>query len=82
MFSLDAPRVVAEALKGRRGHADEEEGLLADDNRARFTARIDGQHVVTPGMEIELAVDPARLHFFDPASGAVLGRAARAPAAV
>ena len=81
MFSLDAPRVVAEALKGVED-MDEEEGLLADDNRARFTARIDGQHVVTPGMEIELAVDPARLHFFDPASGAVLGRAARAPAAV
>ena len=81
MFSLDAPRVVAEALKGAED-MDEEEGLLADDNRARFTARIDGQHVVTPGMEIELAVDPARLHFFDPASGAVLGRAARAPAAV
>jgi len=80
MFSLDAPRVVAEALKGVED-MDEEEGLLADDNRARFTARIDGQHVVTPGMEIELAVDPARLHFFDPASGAVLGRAARAPAA-
>jgi multiple sugar transport system ATP-binding protein len=79
MFSLDAPRVVAEALKGVED-MDEEEGLLADDNRARFTARIDGQHVVTPGMEIELAVDPARLHFFDPASGAVLGRAARAPA--
>ena len=81
MFSLDAPRVVAEALKGVED-MDEEEGLLADDNRARFTARIDGQHVVTPGMEIELAVDPARLHFFDPASGAVLGRAVRAPAAV
>jgi multiple sugar transport system ATP-binding protein len=48
--------------------------LLADDNRALFTARIDGQEPITPGTELELAVDPRRMHFFDVATGAVLGR--------
>ena len=34
--------------------------------------------ILTPGAELELAVDPARFHFFDPDTGAVLGRAAAA----
>jgi hypothetical protein len=34
-----------------------------------------------PGTELELAVDPARFHFFDPDTGAVLGRAVAAAGA-
>jgi hypothetical protein len=29
---------------------------------------------VAPGQQLELAIDPRRLHFFDAASGCVLGR--------
>jgi multiple sugar transport system ATP-binding protein len=74
IFTVDAPRVVAEAVRAAEDTAEPGEGLLTDDTRALFTARVDGQSAVAPGAEIELAVDPQRLHFFDAASGAVLGR--------
>ena len=74
IFAIDAPRVVAEAVRAAEDKAASSEGLLADDNRALFTARIDGQEPTTPGTELELAVDPRRMHFFDVATGAVLGR--------
>ena len=48
--------------------------LLADDERALFTARVDAAARSSLGAELELAVDTGRLHFFDPATGAVLGR--------
>jgi multiple sugar transport system ATP-binding protein len=78
IFAVDAPRVVAEAVRAAEDTVEPAEGLLADDTRALFTARIDGQHPVAPGTEIDLAVDPQRLHYFDPASGDVLGRTAPA----
>jgi multiple sugar transport system ATP-binding protein len=74
IFTIDAPRVVAEAVRAAEDKASSSEGLLADDNRALFTARIDGQEIITPGTELELAVDPRRMHYFDVATGAVLGR--------
>ena len=76
IFAIDAPRVVAEAVRAAEDAAETPEGLLADDDRALFTARIDGQRFIAPGTELELAVDPRRMHFFDPATGAVLGRPA------
>jgi multiple sugar transport system ATP-binding protein len=69
IFPVDAPRLVADAV---RAAADEDEGLIADDERALFTARIDGRHTVAPGADLELALDTRRLHYFDPATGAVL----------
>jgi multiple sugar transport system ATP-binding protein len=74
IFPIEAPRVVAEAVRAAEVTPEATESLLADDNRALFTARVDGQRLVTPGTELELAVDPRRMHFFDPATGAVLGR--------
>jgi multiple sugar transport system ATP-binding protein len=62
IFAVDAPRVVAEAVRAAEEGADPEEGLLA------------GQRLAAPGEEVELAVDVQRMHFFDPATGAVLGR--------
>jgi len=70
----NAPRVVAEAVRAAEVAAEPTESLLADDNSALFTARVDGQRLVAPGTELDLAVDPRRMHFFDTATGAVLGR--------
>jgi multiple sugar transport system ATP-binding protein len=78
IFPIDAPRVVSDAVRVAQAVQDPGEGLIADDTRALFTACIDGERPVAPGTDLELAVDPARFHFFDPDTGAVLGRAAAA----
>ena len=74
IFTVDAPRVVAEAVRAAADTATPDESLLADDTRAVFTARLPGERVVSPGTELELALDPQRIYFFDPATGDVLGR--------
>jgi multiple sugar transport system ATP-binding protein len=74
IFPLDAPRVTAESVRAAADRPDDDEGaLFVDDQRALFTAAVEGHRPVTPGSEIELAVETRRLHFFDPATGAVLG---------
>jgi multiple sugar transport system ATP-binding protein len=79
IFPLDAPRVVAEAVRAAvETTADDEGALFADDQRALFTARIDAELPVRPGSTVPLAVDTRHMHFFDPATGAVLGRRAAA----
>jgi multiple sugar transport system ATP-binding protein len=74
IFTIDAPRVVAEAVRAAEDLAEPGESLLADDTRAVFTARLDGERFTSQGTELDLAVDPKRLYFFDPATGDVLGR--------
>ena len=58
--------------------------LLADDDRATLTAVVDPRVRPSTGETIELAVDPARLHAFEPESGAAiaLNGAADEPVAV
>jgi multiple sugar transport system ATP-binding protein len=74
IFPIDAPRVVAEAVRAAADAPTDDDGtLLADDQRALFTACVDGNRPIALGEELELAVETKRLHFFDPASGAVLG---------
>ncbi len=65
-FQVDAPPMTAEVLE-----TASEEGLLPAD-RALFTARVDARTGARVGAELELAVDPASFHFFDPDSGARL----------
>jgi multiple sugar transport system ATP-binding protein len=76
IFPLDAPRVEAEEL--RAAADEEEEGLIADDRRTLFNARVDARTNARTGRKISLAVNPAGFHFFDPATGESLapGRAA------
>ena len=85
VFSVDAPRVDADALRDAMdASASSDTVLLADDDRAQFTAVIDAHQPVAAGETIELVVDPERLHGFDPASGAAVARdeqRAAAPAA-
>jgi multiple sugar transport system ATP-binding protein len=73
IFPLDAPRVVAEAVRAAAQDSAEEEGaLFADDQRALFTAQVDADEGMAPGAEVELAVDTRRMHFFDPITGDAL----------
>jgi multiple sugar transport system ATP-binding protein len=71
-FNVDAPPMTAEVLE-----SPSEEGLLPTD-KALFTARVDARTGAQVGARVELAVDPARFHYFDPESGARLEPAARA----
>ena len=67
LFPVHARRITAESLE----EGAEEATLLAG-AQSLFTARIDPRTRARPGGRLTLAVDPARFHFFDPATGAAL----------
>jgi multiple sugar transport system ATP-binding protein len=74
IFMIDAPPVSAEAVLAAADASDESEGkLFVDERRAALTARVDGRRSVSVGEEIELAIDHASLHAFDPSTGLALG---------
>jgi multiple sugar transport system ATP-binding protein len=78
IFTIDAPRVSAEAVRAAVEAETEDEGkLFADDQRAVFTALLDTRRAVTHGADVQLAIDHRRLHFFDPSTGLALDAAAR-----
>jgi multiple sugar transport system ATP-binding protein len=73
IMPVDSPRITADAaLAATEAEADHDGTLLAGDDRAQFTARLDAHSGVTQGAELSLAIDPDRIHLFDPASGAAL----------
>ena len=73
IMPIDSPRITADAaLAAAETDADHDGTLLAGDNRAQFTARLDAHSGVKQGTSLSLAVDPDRIHLFDPASGAAL----------
>ncbi len=76
LFPLDAPPVVTEDVKAAiGGESGSDEGrLLADDDRARFTARIPGRPPASSGASVELAIDPTQLYLFDRDSGRAVER--------
>jgi multiple sugar transport system ATP-binding protein len=83
LFTVDAPPVTTEDVRaaiGGAGGADEGR-LLADDRRARFTARIHGPHPIAAGDTIELAIDPSQVHLFERETGEALDWRARTAAA-
>ena len=67
VFRVAAPRISVET----RDTPDDEEILLAEDD-SRFTARVNPATVGRVGAPLELAVDPAHFHFFDPRTGTTL----------
>jgi multiple sugar transport system ATP-binding protein len=74
IFPVDsAPLADAAAEAAAEAQADGDEAtLLADDARARMTARIEGRRRLSEGDVLELAIDPATVHLFDPVSGTAL----------
>ena len=73
LFTLDARAVATDDVKAAiGGESGADEGrLLADDGRARFTARIPGRPPASGGT-VELAIDTAELHLFDRKTGRAL----------
>ena len=68
---MNAPPVATEDVKAAiGGESGADEGrLLADDRRARFTARLQGRPPASARGVVELAIDPSQLHLFDPDTG-------------
>jgi multiple sugar transport system ATP-binding protein len=62
-FTVDAPPVTAEVLESAS-----DQGLLPGAG-ALFTARVDARTGAHMGGRLELAVDPARFHYYDPVTG-------------
>jgi multiple sugar transport system ATP-binding protein len=75
IFRIDAPPVDVSEVREAAG--DDE--VLVPSDRAMFTARVEAQTSARAGQPLRLSVDPARFHFFDPATGLRIERAA-APA--
>jgi multiple sugar transport system ATP-binding protein len=68
IFEIDAPPVETAAVTATTDEGDSAV-LLATDRRALFTAEVPETTVARPGQKLRLALDPSRLHLFDPASG-------------
>jgi ABC-type sugar transport system ATPase subunit len=65
-FHVEAPPVTAEIL------AKGDEGTLLPESRSLFAARLDPATPARVGLPLELAVNAARLHFFDARTGSSL----------
>jgi multiple sugar transport system ATP-binding protein len=66
-FPINAPPVETDEIVSIR--ESDQEGLLAEEARALFTARLPSGTRRLVGKKIRLALDPARCHFFDPDTG-------------
>jgi multiple sugar transport system ATP-binding protein len=73
IFDVDAPRVDTEAVRAAYSSRTADDLLVADAQRARFTIRLPGDAPVAVGEALTVSLDPRRLYFFDPDSGAALG---------
>jgi multiple sugar transport system ATP-binding protein len=76
IFAVDAPPVLTEdVIAASSDDADHDNvPLIADEHqRARFCARVDARTSCRPGDIVQLSVDPARFHFFDPVTGLAIG---------
>ena len=72
VVGIDAPRLRADAVRDALDAAPGDDVLLADEDRATLTAVVDPRVRPSTGEAIELTIDPARLHAFDPETGLAL----------
>ena len=73
IFDLPVPRVDTDAVRAALdARTADDTLLLAAEERARFTIRLPSDAPVTVGEPLRVSVDPTRLYFFDPDSGASL----------
>jgi multiple sugar transport system ATP-binding protein len=69
-FEIDAPPVVVE--EARTDEKEEDGALLTGQDKPLFAARVDPRTKARVGGTLRLALDPTRLYFFSPDSGASL----------
>jgi multiple sugar transport system ATP-binding protein len=67
LFRVDAKPVATEDVQGESDLP--EDVLLVQDDRAVWIAQVDPRSQARQGSGLRLAMDPARFHFFDAASG-------------
>ncbi len=73
IMPVDSKKVSSEAVLAAAEAETEHDGaLLVDDDRALFTARLDAHTGLAVGSALSLAVNPERIHLFDPATGLAL----------
>jgi multiple sugar transport system ATP-binding protein len=72
VVGIDAPRLRADAVRDALDAAPGDDVLLADEDRATLTAVVDPRTRAATGETVELAIDPARLHAFDPEPGSAI----------
>jgi multiple sugar transport system ATP-binding protein len=73
LFDLDSPRVDTEATRAALDTRSSDDALLLrDDTRARFTIRLPADLPLPIGQPLTVSLDPRRLYFFDPDTGATL----------
>jgi multiple sugar transport system ATP-binding protein len=65
LFEVAAPRVDVSEVREATG---DEDAFVAVEG-SLFTTRVDPATAAQPGAELQLAVDPSRIHYFDPESG-------------
>jgi multiple sugar transport system ATP-binding protein len=65
-FPVEARRISAESLEA------EDDATILEESSSLFNARIDARARIHVGDTVQLAVDPARFHFFDSVTGASL----------
>jgi multiple sugar transport system ATP-binding protein len=76
IFPIDAPSVDSEEIRATTDEGDSSV-LLASNRRALFTASLPEGTEIAIGQPLRLALNPARLHFFDPETGVRLDHAAQ-----
>ena len=72
LFPVDAPSFTSDASHRALDPDADEAQILAGDERAVFTAVLDGLAPVMVGQPAELAINHERIYLFDPQSGALL----------
>ena len=72
IFPVDAERLSGEAAAAADEATAEGDAALLVHERVRFRARIEGRRRLAVGETLELAIDPAAVHLFDPATGDAL----------
>jgi multiple sugar transport system ATP-binding protein len=67
LFSVAAPPVEVGEVRAAAGEDDDP--VFATVEGSLFTARVDPGTSAKPGAPLQLAIDPSRLHYFDPGTG-------------
>jgi multiple sugar transport system ATP-binding protein len=72
IFEVAESRVDTDAVRAALDARTPDEIALIAQERARFTARLPADAPAAVGSPMSIAIDPARLYFFDPDTGATL----------